>query len=252
MVAEDDPKQAELLRLYAQADGHAVTVVGDGREALEAVRREPPDVLVLDVMLPRVGGLDVARILRADPDPALSGLPILMVTARSAEDDLLLGLDLGADDYVAKPYSPRELMGRVRALARRTRPAPTGGGTLAATGATGAVGAAGASERVHVVGRLRVDAVRHEVHVGDVLVDLTPGEFALLSLLAAAPGRAFTREQLLQDLYGTDRYVSRRTVDMHVMNVRRKLATAADGAADATPAVVTVYGVGYKLAGGAP
>lgn len=227
VIVEDDPRQAALVRLYAEADGHDVTVVGDGRDALETVRRDRPDVLVLDWMLPRVDGLDVARILRADPDPALARLPILMLTARSSEDDLLLGLDLGADDYVTKPYSPRELMGRVRALARRSRPAGPDDD---------------ARERVLVVGRLRVDTVRHEVRCGTTLVDLTPGEFALVELLAAEPGRAFTRDQLMRDLYGTDRYVSRRTVDMHVMNLRRKLAAAGDA-----PQVVTVYGVGYKL-----
>lgn len=226
VIAEDDPKQAELVRLYAHNDGHETVVVGDGRGALEQVRREPPDLLVLDVMLPRVSGLDVARILRADAEPALARLPILMLTARSAEDDLLLGLDLGADDYVTKPYSPRELMGRVRALLRRSRPEP-----------------GPAPDGALVVGALRVDPVRHEVHVGGAPVQLTPGEFALLALLAAEPGRAFTRESLVTDLYGTARYVSRRTVDTHVVNLRRKLTAAGPG-----PELVTVYGVGYKLA----
>ncbi|MEV4727432.1 response regulator transcription factor, partial [Micromonospora humida] len=118
LVAEDDPKQAELLRRYLEHEGHRVSVVHDGRAALDEIRHCPPDLLVLDVMMPRVDGLDVCRILRRD-----SEVPVLMVTARSTEDDLLLGLDLGADDYLTKPYSPRELAARVRTLLRRTRSA---------------------------------------------------------------------------------------------------------------------------------
>src|SRR3954469_14430824 len=119
MVAEDDDKQAELVRRYLEREGHAVTVVRDGRQAIEEVRHREPDLLVLDVMMPRTDGLDVVRVLRAEGRE----VPVLMLTARSTEDDLLLGLDLGADDYMTKPYSPRELMARVRTLLRRARPA---------------------------------------------------------------------------------------------------------------------------------
>ncbi|MEU6341461.1 response regulator transcription factor [Streptomyces sp. NPDC046977] len=225
LVAEDDTKQAQLVRLYLEHEGHTVTVVHDGRAALEELRRDPPDLLVLDVMMPKVDGLDVCRILRRESD-----LPVLMLTARCTEDDLLLGLDLGADDYMAKPYSPRELVARVRTLLRRARPAPA---------------AAPRPDPVLTVGGLAVDPVRHEVSCEGEPVDCTPGEFRLLETLAEQPGRVFTREQILAQLHGTGRYFTVRTVDTHVMNLRRKI--------EPDPArpirLLTVYGVGYKLAG---
>ena len=241
VIAEDDPKQAALVRLYAESEGHDVVVVGDGRSALDEVRRRAPDVLVLDVMMPRLDGLDVCRVLRAESD-----VPILLLTARSSEDDLLLGLDLGADDYVTKPYSPRELMGRVRALARRgRRPAQHA-----------------EPEDADVVrcGPLTVDPGRHEVTYRGAPVPVTRSELTVLDLLARRAGRVFEREQLMEHLHGTSRYVSRRTVDMHVLNLRRKLddarglavaARAGDEDLAGTPGtdveIATVYGVGYKL-----
>jgi len=221
LVAEDDPKQAELARRYLEHEGHAVVVVADGRAALEEIRSNPPDLMVLDVMMPRVDGLDVCRILRRDSD-----LPVLMLTARSTEDDLLLGLDLGADDYMTKPYSPRELAARVRTLLRRTRPAQP-------------------EEPDHVlrVGTLQVDPVRHEVSADGRPVTCTPGEFHLLAALAAEPGRVFTRDQLLRHLHGFDSYVTVRTVDVHVMNLRRKI----EPDPRRPVRLVTVYGIGYKL-----
>ncbi|MFF3562180.1 response regulator transcription factor [Streptomyces sp. NPDC002574] len=225
LVAEDDTKQAQLVRLYLEHEGHTVTVVHDGRAALEELRRDPPHLLVLDVMMPKVDGLDVCRILRRESD-----LPVLMLTARCTEDDLLLGLDLGADDYMAKPYSPRELVARVRTLLRRARPAPA---------------AAPRPDPVLTVGGIAVDPVRHEVSCDGEPVDCTPGEFRLLETLAEQPGRVFTREQILAQLHGTGRYFTVRTVDTHVMNLRRKI--------EPDPArpirLLTVYGVGYKLAG---
>ncbi|MGA5304467.1 response regulator transcription factor [Nucisporomicrobium flavum] len=222
LVAEDDPKQAELLRRYLEHEGHAVTVVGDGRAALDEIRRNPPDLLVLDVMMPRVDGLDVCRVLRRE-----SELPVLMLTARSSEDDLLLGLDLGADDYLTKPYSPRELAARIRTLLRRTR-VPV------------------AASPVLRVGGLEVDPVRHEVRVDGRQVGCTPGEFRLLEVMVAEPGRVFTRDQLLRHLHGFDSYVTARTVDVHVLNLRRKIEPA-----PGTPVrLLTVYGIGYKLADG--
>jgi DNA-binding response OmpR family regulator len=222
LVAEDDPKQAELLRRYLEHEGHAVTGVGDGRAALDEIRRNPPDLLVLDVMMPRVDGLDVCRVLRRE-----SELPVLMLTARSSEDDLLLGLDLGADDYLTKPYSPRELAARIRTLLRRTR-VPV------------------AASPVLRVGGLEVDPVRHEVRVDGRQVGCTPGEFRLLEVMVAEPGRVFTRDQLLRHLHGFDSYVTARTVDVHVLNLRRKIEPA-----PGTPVrLLTVYGIGYKLADG--
>lgn len=232
VIAEDDRKQADLVRRYLEHEGHRVTVVHDGRAALEEVRRQRPDLLVLDVMMPRVDGLDVCRVLRAETD-----LPVLMLTARSTEDDLLLGLDLGADDYVTKPFSPRELMARIRSLLRRSPAAST---------ATQPAAQPAAAEPVLTVGPLTVDPSRHEVSMHGGLVECTPGEFRLLHLLAASPGHVFTRPQILERLHGYDRYVTTRTVDVHVMNLRKKLE------ADPRRArwLVTVYGVGYKIVDG--
>jgi two-component system, OmpR family, alkaline phosphatase synthesis response regulator PhoP len=230
IVAEDDAKQAELVRRYLEREGHAVTVVGDGLAALEQVRHQAPDLLVLDVMMPRADGLDVIRVLRAESRE----LPVLMLTARTTEDDLLLGLDLGADDYMTKPYSPRELMARVRTLLRRNRR-----------------GADLGDSQVLRVGALSVDPFRHEVSVGGGHIECTPGEFRILATMAAEPERVFTRQQLLEQLHGFDRYISNRTVDVHVMNLRKKI----EPAPRRPVRLLTVFGVGYKLtdpAKGAP
>ncbi len=217
LVAEDDVKQAELIRLYLEREGHAVVVAHDGRSALDEARRRAPDLVLLDVMMPNVDGLDVCRILRYESD-----IPIIMLTARSTEDDMLLGLDLGADDYITKPYSPRELVARVRTLLRRS-----GAGTEPAR---------------LTIGDLVVDTGRHEATLAGELVDCTPKEFAILAALTASPGRAFTRLQLLEEAFGFDYDGLERTVDVHVANLRKKLEP---DPADPTY-LVTVYGVGYK------
>ncbi|UYQ66502.1 response regulator transcription factor [Streptomyces peucetius] len=222
MVAEDDGKQAELIRRYLEHEGHAVTLVRDGRAAIDAVRGREPDLLLLDVMMPRADGLDVLRVLRAEARE----LPVLMLTARTTEDDLLLGLDLGADDYMTKPYSPRELMARVRTLLRRTRPV-----------------AAARPSAALAVGALHVDPDRHEVTVHGEPVECTPGEFRILAAMAAEPDRVFTRQLLLAELHGYDRYISDRTVDVHVMNLRKKI----ESAPRRPVRLLTVFGVGYKL-----
>lgn len=228
IIAEDDEKQAELLRRYLEREGHAVTVVGDGLAALDAVRHREPDLLVLDVMMPRADGLDVVRVLRAE----CRELPVLMLTARTTEDDLLLGLDLGADDYVTKPYSPRELMARVRTLLRRSRRAASGPET-----------AGPAEAGVLTVGTLVVDPTRHVVSADGEAVECTPGEFRILAALAAEPDRVFSRQQLLAELHGFDRYIGDRTVDVHIMNLRKKIEPAPRRPAR----LLTVFGVGYKL-----
>lgn len=225
LVAEDDPKQANLIRVYLERDGHSVLVVGDGRRALEHSRARRPDLLVLDVMLPGVDGFDVCRILRAESD-----VPILLVTARSTEDDKLLGLDIGADDYVTKPFSPRELAARVRALLRRAGKATPG------------------ADAIRTVGDLEIDPARFEVRVGGRPVVLTAKEFGILEVLAAEPGRVFTRAQIIDRAFGFDHYVLERTVDAHVMNLRRKIETD-----PAEPRYVqTVYGRGYRLTEAGP
>jgi two-component system alkaline phosphatase synthesis response regulator PhoP len=220
-LAEDDVKQAELVRRYLEREHHTVTVAGDGPAAVETVRRERPDLLVLDLMLPVLDGLEVCRILRAEGADVL----ILMLTARSTEDDLLRGLDHGADDYMTKPFSPRELVARVRTLLRRAGPR---------------------ADPVLRVGPLTVDPVRHEVTSGGRPVPCTPGEFRLLATMAAQPDRVFTREQLLASMHGFDRYITDRTIDMHVLNLRKKIEPAPREPVH----LVTVYGVGYKLSGG--
>ena len=223
LVAEDDQRQAELLRQYLRAAGHQVTIVHDGRAALVQARRQPPDLLILDVMMPGMDGLEVCRALRRDSD-----LMVLMLTARSSEDDLLAGLELGADDYLTKPYSPRELVARVRTLLRRRRP----------------VGPEGAE--VSVVGPLTVDAGRHRVEVTGQVVECTPGEFAILAAMAARPERVFTRAQLLDHTRGVERSSTVRTIDMHVSNLRRKM----EPNPRRPTLLITVYGTGYKLTGG--
>jgi DNA-binding response OmpR family regulator len=227
VLAEDDEKQAELVRLYLEREQHTVTVVRDGLAAIDEVRRLRPELLVLDIMLPLVDGLDVARILRAESDVA-----VLMLTARSTEEDLLLGLELGADDYVTKPFSPRELMARVRTLLRRTAT------TVTVT----------EPEPPLTVGPLVIDQLQHLVTMSGRPIECTPGEFRLLAALASEPGRVFSREQLLDQLHGFDRYITYRTIDVHILNLRKKL----EPEPSAPRHLLTVFGVGYKLVGDAP
>lgn len=221
LIAEDHPKQGALLRRYLEREGHSVALVTDGRQAIDEARKRAPDLLLLDVMMPRVDGLDVCRIMRAESDA-----PIILVTARSTEDDLLLGLDLGADDYITKPYSPRELVARVRVALRRTRAEVM------------------PPDDILRVGDLTVDLARHEVTLAGRPVEVTPAEFEILACLSASPGQAFRRQTLLDRAFGFDHYALERTVDVHVMNLRRKLE---DDAPNPTR-LLTVYGIGYKLA----
>ncbi|MGW2018149.1 response regulator transcription factor [Streptomyces sp. NPDC001927] len=222
LVAEDDSKQSRLIRVYLEREGHAVHAVGDGRAALEKARSTRPDLIVLDVMLPYVDGLDVCRILRAEA----SDVPILLLTARSTEEDMLLGLDLGADDYLTKPYSPRELTARVRALLRRS-----------------GRGAAAAGDALLRVGEVELDTARFEVRVAGRPVALTSREFSILETLAREPGRVFTRAQIIERVFGFDRDVLERTVDVHMRNLRLKV--------EAEPTrpryLETVYGRGYRF-----
>ncbi len=218
LVVDDEKKIVESCRLYLEHAGFEVVCAYNGEQALDEARESRPDLVVLDLMLPRVDGLEVCRRLRAD-----SQVPILMLSALSTEADKLAGLNLGADDYLTKPFSPRELVARVRAILRRAPPA-------------------GAPLRF---GLLEIDGERHEVRRRGEPVPLTPREFDLLAALARAPGRAFTRARLVEVAFGADSDVLERTVDAHVMNLRRKL--------EADPAVprfvVTVPGVGYRFAG---
>jgi two-component system response regulator BaeR len=211
MIVEDEPELAALVADYARAAGHDAIVCGDGALALQAVRAEPPDVLVLDLMLPGLDGVAVCRAVRA-----FSTLPIIMVTAKVEEIDRLLGLETGADDYLCKPFSPRELMARIKALLRRS----------------------GFAQPL-----LTVDGAGQRVLVRGQALDLTPSEFAILAGMARRPGTVFSRAQLL-DLAAQDKLeTGDRAVDSHIKNLRRKLAAVLPGAEPIT----SLYGLGYRL-----
>ncbi|MFI5685093.1 response regulator transcription factor [Streptomyces sp. NPDC051636] len=230
LVAEDDEMQAELIRRSLLAEGHTATVVHDGAAALDAARRLRPDLVVLDLMLPVIDGFGVCRVLRAK-GPDTSDIAVLMLTARSEEDDVLLGLELGADDYMTKPYSPRELMARIRTVLRRS------GRTVGVR-----------DDPVVRAGGIVVDPARHEVRCDGLPVECTPAEFQILLAMAGEPERVFTRRQLLECTRGIDRASTERAVDVHIMNLRKKI--------EADPRrpvrLLTVFGVGYKLSGGRP
>jgi DNA-binding response OmpR family regulator len=225
LVADDDPRQAEVVRRYLAAEDFEVVVVHDGREALAQARKLRPDLLVLDVMMPGLDGLQVCRTLRQESD-----ILVLMLTARATEDDLLRGLELGADDYLTKPFSPRELMARVHTLLRR-----------AGRGAPGR-----SSAGIRQIGRIGVDPQAYQVTVDGARIECTRGEFAILAALADRPDRVLTRAQLLHHTRGIDRSSTERTIDVHVMNLRRKIELDPQRPTQ----LVTVYGVGYKLAPG--
>ena len=221
LIIEDDPHTVKLVGLYLSRDGYKVIKAADGLDGLRLAREARPDLVVLDLMLPRLDGIEVCRALRQE-----SEVPIVMLTARVKEDDRLAGLDLGADDYVTKPFSPRELAARVRAVLRRTaREAAERG-----------------PERLEH-GDITVDLASRLVHVGDKKVRLTPTEFRFLFMLMREPTRIFTREQIIDQVFGYDFDGFDRTVDAHVANVRRKI--------EADPGkpryIRTVYGVGYRL-----
>jgi DNA-binding response OmpR family regulator len=201
------------VALYLEREGYDVATAADGVEALERAREREPHLVVLDLMLPRLDGLAVCRELRERGNPA-----IVMVTARSTEEDKLTGLDLGADDYVTKPFSPRELMARIRAVLRRA-----------------------AEDDVIEAAGITLDRTRREVRVGEMPVAVTPTEYRLLDALARAGGRTFTRQELVERALGEEYDGLDRTVDVHIMNLRRKLG-------EAGKAIVTVFGIGYKFA----
>jgi two-component system alkaline phosphatase synthesis response regulator PhoP len=219
LVVDDEPRITQLVRDYLERAGFTVVTAHDGREALMRARTEHPDLVVLDLGLPQLDGLDVTRHLRRDAD-----VPIIMLTARDDETDKLVGLELGADDYVTKPFSPRELVARVRAVLRRRD-------------------RVGADDLLRV-GVLVLDLPRMRLEVAGQSVDLTATEFALLAAMARQPGRVFTRAQLLDAIHGVAFESYERAIDAHVKNVRRKI----EPAPHAPRYLLTVYGVGYRLA----
>ena len=233
LLVDDDPKLLGLLENYFAKEGFTVLTARDGEEALRVFHKEQPQLLVLDLMLPKIDGRDVCRTIRQD-----STVPIIMLTARDAEFDRLMGLELGADDYVTKPFSMRELVARVRALLRRTY---------------GAYGqkAEPASSPVLQVGTLKLDRDRHEVQRYDAAadqwepIDLTPIEFSLLEVLMKSPGRVFNRLQLMENSHGFAFDGYERTIDAHIRNLRRKIEPDTKN----PRYILTVYGIGYKFGG---
>jgi len=219
LVIDDEPKIADLCRDYLRAAGYGVLTAGDGPEGLALARREHPDLVVLDLMLPGMDGLDVCRALRRD-----GSVPIIMLTARVDESDRLVGLELGADDYLTKPFSPRELVARVRTVLRRA-------------------GGAAAPAEVIRAGELSLDRARFKVNLPDREVTLTPSEFEILAVMAAQPGRVFSRAQLLTAAHGIAFESYERAIDSHIRNLRRKLQLDAEG----PEYIQTVHGVGYKF-----
>lgn len=221
LIIEDDPHVVELVSLYLGQDGHRVLTAGDGQEGLRLARESHPDLIVLDLMLPALNGLEVCRLVREE-----SSVPIIMLTARVEEEDRLAGLDLGADDYVSKPFSPRELAARVRAVLRRTAQDEL---------------EQGPSELSW--GACRVNLRQRSAYLEETRLHLTPTEFRLLALLIGDPGRTFTRELIIQRVFGYDFDGFDRTVDAHISSLRRKL----EPEAGRSRYIQTVYGVGYKF-----
>ncbi|HET7089773.1 MAG TPA: response regulator transcription factor [Anaerolineae bacterium] len=220
LVVDDEPKIVQLARDYLERAGFRVLSAHDGKAALAVARFDKPDLIVLDLGLPEMDGLDVTRVLRKN-----SNVPIIMLTARAEEADKLIGLELGADDYITKPFSPKELVARARAVFRR-------------------VDAAGAGRETIRAADLTLDVPRLRATVGDRDVELTPTEFELLATLARQPGRIFTRGQLLDAVHGVAFESYERAIDAHIKNIRRKI--------EPNPRqpryILTVYGVGYKFA----
>lgn len=222
LVVDDEPDLLELVQYNLIRSGYQATCVKSGEEALVCIRSQMPDLMVLDLMLPGIDGLDLCKMVKQEPRTA--GLPVVMLTARSEDADVVTGLEIGADDYLTKPFSPRVLLARIKTVLRRQR-----------------------EEKPHdtsivVHDDIRIHPGRHEVRVGDRLVRLTPTEFRILHLLAQRPGWVFTRYQIVDRARGDDAGVTERSVDVHIAALRRKLGQY--GAA-----VETIRGVGYRLGG---
>jgi DNA-binding response OmpR family regulator len=220
MLVDDEPRLVSLVEAYLTQEGFRVVTAGDGRQALFLARQEKPDLIVLDIMMPEMDGYDFMRLHRKEQET-----PIILLTARVEDDDKVLGLELGADDYLTKPFRPRELVARIRAVLRR-------------------MGQVRPSAQVLRAGDISVDRETHTVQVADRYVDLTPSEFDLLATLMSFPGRAYSRLELLDRIQGVAYEGYERTIDVHVKNLRAKIE-----AEPRTPRYIqTVYGVGYRFA----
>ena len=226
LVVDDEQRLRDLVRNYLEREGFTVLTAADGPRALDLARQQAPEVVVLDLMLPGLDGLDVCRRLRTFSDAY-----VIMLTAKAEEIDRIIGLEVGADDYLTKPFSPRELVARVRAMLRRPR--------------SSIVEAQSDVPPPQHFGALRIDYARHEVTLDDTIVTLTSLEFALLTALAAHPGRVFTRAQLLERVWGDDYFGDDHVVDVHIANLRKKLGDDPS----APQFIETVRGAGYRFAG---
>jgi two-component system response regulator RegX3 len=221
LIVEDEESLADSVRYNLEREGYTVTVASDGRRALERFRAELPSLVILDLMLPEVSGLDLCRAIRAESD-----VPIIMVTAKDSEADKVTGLELGADDYVTKPFSVRELVSRVRALLRRAR-----------------MVAGGATEDLIAGGPVQMDVVRHEVRVADTPMSFPPKEFELLEAFLRRKGRLLTRDFLIEEVWGPDYFGDTKTLDVHVKRLRKKIETDPHDPSH----LLTVRGLGYKF-----
>jgi len=219
LVVDDEPKIVEICSDYLKASGFEVVTASDGAKGLAAARREKPDLVVLDLMMPGIDGLDVCRALRRE-----NNVPIIMLTARVEESDKLIGLELGADDYITKPFSPREMVARVRTVLRRVGSDP--------------------GNEVLRAGDVTLDRTRYEALLPDRTISLTPTEFEILATLMSQPGRIFSRAQLLTAAHGVAFESYERAIDSHIRNLRRKLEHE-----DSENYIITVHGVGYKFEG---
>lgn len=227
LIIEDDKDIVELVRYNLAGEGFQVSAAQDGSTGLAAVKKNPPDLLLLDLMLPKLSGLEICKEIRRDA--ALNRLPILMLTARGDEADRVVGLEMGADDYVTKPFSPRELVARVRALLRRAEPA-------------------GEAPRTITVGKLEIDPASYRVTCAGQLIPLSTLEFRLLYYLAARPNKVFTRDQLLDAVWGTERFVTPRSVDVYVRRLREKIEPDPEHPVH----LMTVRGAGYLFESARP
>jgi two-component system phosphate regulon response regulator PhoB len=222
IAIEDEPDILEIIRYNLEKEGYEFSGETDGEEGLNLVRRELPDLVLLDVMLPGIDGLEICRRLKYEA--ATREIPVIMVTAKSEESDIVLGLEVGADDYLSKPFGPRELVARVRAVLRR-----------------GKVPLDDDDQQRVVFDRLSIDPSRHEVVCDGATLDLTATEFRLLFFLASNPGRVFSRQRLVKEAIGEDVYILDRNIDVHVRAIRKKLGEGNDY-------ILTVRGVGYRFA----
>ena len=219
LVVDDDPDILTLVRYNLEKEGFKISTVESGEEAIEKARKIKPDLLILDLMLPGMDGLEVCRLLKSDA--AVKHIPVMMLTAKGEETDIVVGLELGADDYLTKPFSPKVLAARVRALLRRGEPLSKAGGKIS-------------------LGPIALDPERHEVRLDSKTLVLTATEFNLLKCLVSRPGRVFSREDLLKQAWADDTMVVDRTVDVHILGLRKKMGKYADW-------LETVRGFGYRL-----